>query len=52
MKEATSHESENWPHDSENWPRDFDFRAEVAEQQELLQPIQTDEVKETSHEQN
>lgn len=22
--------------DDANWPRDFDFRAEVAEQQELL----------------
>lgn len=26
--------------DDVNWPRDFDFRAEVAEQQELLPPTQ------------
>lgn len=31
--------------ESESWPRDFDFRAEVAEQQELLERNQDESEK-------
>ena len=34
---STDHEAAD-NHDFESWPRDFDFRAQYAEQQELLTP--------------